>query len=288
VTDRSLKTLGLDGVPALQPLTYPGALITEPGLLRDDELLELHARPERLGRWEVVDGDSDRTTLDAMLDGLGQATAGRRFPVAAIGSNASPGQVNFKLTRLGLPAVVPMAPVRIGGIGVGVSGHISPAGYVAASPFVAPQSVADVVVTWLDARQLEAVDKTEYPEYRRILLSGKEYPIVLPSGERLGAVYLYVNANGVLVDDHGRPMPTGEQRRILTALLARSPRLRELFASPEEWVARAGQDPELRAEGLKVFNESGWVLRQTELLRHVGETGVDLRYDDVSSLDRSA
>lgn len=285
MTDRSLAALGMDGVPALDPLTYPGRMISESTLLCDDQLLAVAPSAERMGRWQVLESDGRSRSLDEVLDALGEPLTGHRHPVIAIGSNAAPGQVSHKLSRLGLPPVVPMIPLRVSGIGIGVSGHISPAGYVAISPFADPGGVAEVTLTCLDERQLRAVDDTEYPDYHRVLLPGDEFRLTLPSGERLEAAYLYVNANGVLAGPDGKPMPTGTQTELISGLLNRSPRLRAMFDSPEDWVAKAGADPELRAEGLRVFNESGWVCTQGKLLSFsCDRDGKVLDYDDVTSL----
>ncbi|MDJ0341513.1 hypothetical protein QMK19_05600 [Streptomyces sp. H10-C2] len=265
--DRSLKALGLAEVAATQPLIYPGRPVAESALLHGDELLRLEPLDDRPGAWPVIDGG--RITLDKLLAEIGQPTVDHRVPVLAVGSNASPGQVSHKLTRLGLPAVVPMVPVRVGGIGVGVSGHISPAGYVAASPYLDPATESVLVVTWLDPAQLAAVDATEIPDYRRILIDGDEHAMTLPSGEQLPSAYLYINVNGVLATPDGAPRPAQEQRSLLSGLLASSERLREMFGpDPETWITRAGADPRLRAAGTRVFAEEGWVLRQKELLNH--------------------
>jgi hypothetical protein len=237
-----------------------------------------------MGSWSVAEGPFHHQELDAVLDELGQPGAGRRHPVIAVGSNAAPGQVHHKLTELGVPAVVPMTPMRVSGLGVGVSGHIGLPGYVANSPFADPDGVADVVLACLDDDQLQAVDDTEIPRYHRVLLPGAEFPMVLPSGEQLEAAYLYVDARGVLTDPDGTPRTPVPQRELLIELMEQSSRLRELFDSPDDWVARASADPELRAEGQRVFDESGWVLPQEALLEYADEPGQVLVYDDVSSL----
>lgn len=279
MTDRSLEALGLAGVPALDPLTYPGALVRGPGLLHDTNFLALRPTADRAGRWML---DSDPAlSLDEYLANAGQPRVGQRHPVVAIGSNASPGQLSHKLSRLGLPVVVPISPLRITGINIGVSAHISPAGYVAISPYTDPEAECDVYLTWFDDAQLKAVDATEYPEYRRISISSDDYLMTLPSGEDLQAAYLYINTNGVLADPDGTPIQGGEQRDLLARLLARSPRLHALFATPQEWVDRAGSSAALRAEGLKTFSESNWILRQEELLEQKSEeAAMDLVYGD--------
>jgi hypothetical protein len=278
--DRSLAALGMDGVPARDPLTYPGRVITEPALLCESQLLELTPTAERLGRWRTPEASA----LDATLEELAQSPTGERHPVIAVGSNAAPGQVRHKLARLGVPAVVPMTPLLVSGLGVGVSGHIALPGYVASSPFADSEGEADVVLTLLDDEQLQVVDGTELPRYRRVLLPGTEFPMELPSGEGLEAAYLYVNAKGVLANGDGTPHTPVAQPELLAELLERSSRLRALFDSPEDWVATAAAHPEARAEGQRVFEESGWVLPQEALLRYASDQGEALVYDDVSSL----
>lgn len=143
-----------------------------------------------------------------------------------------------------------MVPVRVHGIGVGCSGHISPAGYVAGTPYVDPRAETTLVVTWLDSTQLKAVDDTEFPDYRRAILPGDAFAMTMPSGERLGGAYIYFSAHGVLADPAtGQPRPGGgDQAQLLAALLAGSARLRELLGpDPATWVRRAGADRAARA-----------------------------------------
>ncbi|MET7356874.1 hypothetical protein ABZS76_00355 [Streptomyces sp. NPDC005562] len=266
--DRGLAALGLDGVPALQPLTYPGLPVTVPSLLTGAELLPLLAGRGGLGAWTVDGGHRPHLALDDVLDGLGQPPVAGRLPVIAVGSNASPGQLAHKLARLGVPGAVPMVPVRLRGIGVGHSAHIGRAGYVAAAPYTAPEAHGTLVVSWLDPAQLAAVDATELPNYRRVALPGGAYGMVLPTGERLDAAQVYVSVRGLLADPAtGLPRPGGgDQAALLDRLLDASPRLRELLGpDAATWVRRAAGDPELRARGTLLFAEEGWVLPWTEL-----------------------
>ncbi|MFD6295456.1 hypothetical protein ACFWFU_11665 [Streptomyces sp. NPDC060235] len=284
--DRSLEALGLDDVPAKKPLTYPGRPTTEPSLLTGGELLQLDVRPLRLGEWWVEERQ-EQQRLDEALADLGQVGTGRRHPVIAVGSNASPGQVAHKLTRLGIPATVPMVPVRVHGIGVGCSGHISPAGYVAGTPYVDRAAETTLVVTWLDSTQLKAVDDTEFPDYRRAILPGDAFAMTMPSGERLGGAYIYFSAHGVLADpDTGRPRPGGgDQSALLASLLASSARLRDLLGpDPAAWVRSAGADKALRERGTLIFGEEGWVLPQTDFLPYVDDSAELRLYDDLPPL----
>ncbi|MFG2503522.1 hypothetical protein ACGFSB_35585 [Streptomyces sp. NPDC048441] len=259
--DRSLSALGLDVVPALQPLAYPGRPVPGPSLLSGAELLPLGVRPLPLGQWPVAAGQS----LDEVLSGLGLAAIGHRHPVIAVGSNASPAQVSYKLIRRGIPAVVPMVPVRVSGIAVGCSGHIGRAGYVAAAPCLDPAAETSLVVSWLDHDQFRAVDETEFPNYRRVLLPGGDFAMVVPGGERLGGAQLYVSSYGVLADpDTGLPRPgDGDQAALLASLLGGSARLRGLLGpGPADWVRKAAADPAARELGTRVLADEGWVLPQ--------------------------
>ena len=267
MTDRTLPTLGFADIPAKRPLTYPGRPITRPTLLTAGELWELTPTPGgRLGTWTVdtSPGEGPKENpepLDTLLTTLGHPPTPNRHPIIAVGSNASPAQLHHKLSRPGHPATVPMVPVDVHGIAVGCSAHIGRYGYVASAPYTAPGVRTPLVIGWLDAEQLAAVDATEYPNYRRVLLPGTEYPMVMPSGERLGGAYLYVGERGVLMSPDGteRPLPGGgDQSALLTRLLAGSPRLRELLGPTRAWVARAGADPAVRKSGTRIFQEEGW------------------------------
>ncbi|MGA6221948.1 hypothetical protein ACPESV_16660 [Streptomyces umbrinus] len=290
MTHRSIEALGFTDVPALQPLTYPGRIIDEPVLLSGKELLALRVRRQRLGGWLVDCGDvPGEETLDSALDRLGQASAGSRYPVISVGSNAAPGQVSHKFGRIGIADAMPMIPVRVRGVSVGLSAHISPAGYVAAAPYLDPEAETPLVVTWLDAAQLKVVDDTEFPGYRRALLPGDAFPMVMPSGERLGGAYIYFSAHGVLADRNGAPRPGGrDQAALLRELLSESRALRELLGpDPESWVRRAGADEAVRDNGTGVFREEGWLTLQPEFLPYESDDSELRLYDDLPALDGS-
>ncbi|KNB50435.1 hypothetical protein [Streptomyces caatingaensis] len=260
MTGRRLRDLGLHSVPLRRPLDYPGRPVREACLLRGDELLPLRAREGALGTWRVVDGGATGE-LDGVLEALGAAPAGRRHPVVAVGSNASPAQIAHKLGTAGVPAVVPMVPVTVRGIGVGCSAHIGRAGYVAAAPYADPDAERPLVVGWLDPAQMAVVDASEV-HYRRVLLPGAAYPMTPPAGPRLGGAYVYVSRHGVLLDPAtGRPRPGGgDQSALLRALLAASPRLRALLGpDPAAWIRRARNEDAVRELGARIFAEEGWV-----------------------------
>ncbi|MCX3064123.1 hypothetical protein [Streptomyces beihaiensis] len=238
---RTLAALGHDTVPALVPLSYPGRPATAPSLLLGDELLDLDVRGPDPARWTVP----GRGPLDRLLTAAGGAGAAERTPVVAVGSNAAPAQVAYKLRRTGLPVAVPMVPLPVDGVAVGCSAHIGLRGYVAAAPYPAPAERRTLVVSWLDAEQLAAVDATEEPNYRRVPLG--------PAG----GLQLYVSEHGVLVDPGtGAPRPGGgDQAALLRTLLAGSAALRTLLGpEPEDWVRAAAASASVREEGTRLLH----------------------------------
>ncbi|MEV6510316.1 hypothetical protein AB0M61_29925 [Streptomyces sp. NPDC051642] len=238
--DRTLEALGLARAPREDPLAYPGAWPAESGLLLGDRLLPL---------------DDDHSTYED------------RTPVLAIGSNACPGQLRHKMAEFGITSPVPMVKVRVTGIGIGVSAHVSRVGYVSASPVNSPGVVRELFVTWLDARQLTVVDASERAYDRAWLpgsgsgsVSGPKFRFELGSGELLRGSYVYVNRHGVLHAGTGVPRRHPGERALLTELLRGSAELRTLFGrTPEEFCERARGDRELCERGTRLFREEGLV-----------------------------
>ncbi|WP_399881973.1 hypothetical protein ACGH7X_04860 [Streptomyces sp. BBFR51] len=250
--DRTLRALGLAGVPREEPLLYPGAWPTESGLLCGDRLLPL-----------------DRAVHE---DG------GDRVPVLAIGSNASPGQLRHKMAEFGIGSPIPMVRSRVTGLDIGVSAHVSRMGYVSASPVGAAGVVRELFVLWLDAEQLAVVDASEgVPmaggNFDRAWLPAPDVRVEPGDGTVLRGAYAYVNRHGVLHDGTGAPRRhPGEQRPLITELLHGSARLRELFGvTPEEFCARARAraDRRLCERGTRLFAEEERVTA-SGLERYVG------------------
>ena len=286
---RSLRALGFDGVPAREPLLYPGRLVEGPMLLCEAHLLELGVVDDRLGAWPVLPHEGRHVPvpcpLDARLDELGLPRTGDRHPVLAVGSNAAPGQLRHKLTRRGLSDTVPMVPVTVRGLSVALSAHISAPGYVAATPVVDPGAESPLILTWPAADQLAAVDATE-PNYRRAFLPGDVFPVTLPSGRRLGGAYVYHSTRGVLAAPGGAGglRPAGAQPEVLAALLADSPRLHALLGpSPRDWVRRAAADEALRAHAAELFAAEGWLRPEEGFAPYVSAPGTAIPYRDLSS-----
>ncbi|MFI7389221.1 hypothetical protein [Streptomyces tendae] len=253
--DRTLRALGLAGVPREEPLLYPGAWPRESGLLDGDRLLPL-----------------DRAVYDEE-DG--------RVPVLAIGSNASPGQLRHKMAEFGIGSPIPMVRSRVTGLDIGVSAHVSRMGYVSASPVGAPGTVRELFVLWLDAEQLAVIDASEgVPmaggNFDRVWLPAPDVRVEPGDGSVLPGAYAYVNRHGVLHDGTGAPRRhRGAQRPLITELLRGSARLRALFgATPEEFCARARADRRLCDRGTRLFAEEERVTA-SGLERYVGSGPAD-------------
>ncbi|MFF7986847.1 hypothetical protein ACFZDK_48550 [Streptomyces sp. NPDC007901] len=235
---RTLAELGLDRAPRDHPLTYPGAWPADSVLLDGDRLSPL-----------------DRLVYD---DG--------RVPVLAVGSNASPAQLQHKMAEFGVSEPLPMVRGRVTGLDVGVSAHVSRLGYVSAAPVHSPSSVRELFVLWLDGRQLEVIDASEgvplpNGNFRRVRLPAPDVHVALADGTTLPGVHAYVNRHGVLHDGTGTPRRHPGERALLTELLAESVELRELFGvTPEEFCARARADSALCRRGTRLFAERRWAV----------------------------
>nr|WP_240929945.1 hypothetical protein [Streptomyces coryli] len=247
------------------PLTYPGTLPAESGLLVGDRFLRLV--PEEgapVGAWLVEDAVPE--PLDAVLNRLGLPPCGERTPVLAVGSNGAPGQLRRKFRHLPERSAVPLTRVRVRGVAAGVSAHVGRAGYVPATPVpAAPGRTAELAVSWLDEAQLPVMDATE-GAYDRLRLTTGGPPgsaVELPSGEAVPHCEAYLSKHGWLAADDSLtapPRPLLPQPELLAALLAGSSDLRTLFGdTPEEFAARAAADGEARERGRKVFAAEGWV-----------------------------
>ncbi|MGW0732822.1 hypothetical protein [Streptomyces sp. NPDC002851] len=253
---RSLAALGLATVPFEHPLAYPGRPVPEPALLLGEDLLRLIPDDGPPGGWPVEGGKP----LDGFLRDHGLPRLPARHPVLAVGSNASPAQVAYKLRTRKLPSGVPMVPLTVRGLEVGCSAHIGRAGYVAAAPYQDPVAVRTLVVSWLDDAQLAAVDASE-AHYRRRPLIPDAFGLTLPNSRPLTGVEVYVGKHGVLIGADGLPRPGGgDQATLLDALLAESARLRELLGpDPESWVRIARADAAVRERAGRIFAEEGRV-----------------------------
>jgi hypothetical protein len=259
---------GID--PLTAPLTYPGVPPWRPAVLvTDQEVLSLQPlRDAPLGEWIVradpgagasgPSGPPDMP-LDQFLTDAGCSPAVLRAPVLAVGSNASPAQVRRKLANAALPAQVPITAVRVRGLAVGVSAHVSRPGYLPATPVPDPAAESELWMVWLDTAALAAVDATE-PNYHRVRLSSR-YPVQLTPGQPVTDGWVYVSRHGHLLNAAGEPRRLTDQATLITALLAEVPALRALAgATPQQWIERT-RDPGVRDTIRDHFGRAGLVGR---------------------------
>lgn len=244
-------TLRSESKPA--PMAPGSGAISGPNLLVESD-------PEA-GPGSTADPSGRSVAQDGPLDSLLQAAGGpptaARTPVLAVGSNASPAQVRRKMANAGLATQVPITAVRVRGLTVGVSAHVSRPGYLPATPVPDPAAESDLWVLWLDAAALDAVDATE-PNYRRVRLPAR-CPVQLTSGQAVTDGWVYLSRHGHLLNAAGQPRRLTDQATLITALLAELPALRELAGTdPEQWIKRAG-DPGVRAAVRELFRSAGLV-----------------------------
>lgn len=226
------------------PLDYPFAPATASGVLLDDHVAPLSLVPGRATGDGLVRLDGGALALDEVLRSRGLAACADRTLVVAVGSNAAPSVLLRKFHRAGASTVVPLLTCTATGIGLGYSAHVSKQGFVAATPFADPASTGTLVGSLLDDEQLDALDRTE-PNYRRLLLSAHDYPLVIDgSGERPSQWSVYESIHGVLCID-GAPVHLGTQRGLHAQLsaVAGIDAVAGLGSDPISALARLQQEP---------------------------------------------
>ena len=212
----------------------------------------------------VDDGRGGRSLDDVLLE-LDVAPIADREPVLAVGSNASTAQLRHKAESTDMSPVVPMVRAQVRGVMVGLAPKVFAPGYIPAGPVFDPAARATLFVQWLDAAQLDALDRTERGYERLELVTGRGVSVELPSGASLDRCFGYVATLGYLVDDTGQPIALPpDQAQLLADLLSRSARLRELMGStPEAWIetVRDGGRP-VASEVERIFAAEGWTRSQ--------------------------
>jgi hypothetical protein len=218
-------------------------------------------RPSQLplGEWLVSLSEDEHTPLDQILLEHDAMPMAGRIAALAVGSNAAPAQVRRKLATRGLSAAVPITAVEVSGLSVGVSAHVSRAGYVPATPVPDPAAKnLPLWVTWLAHDQLLAMDETE-PNYDRIRVP-RFCSIRLTSGRAVSGCWLYVSRHGYLIAPSGEPRKLTGQAELISSLLAELPALAGLAGtSPAEWVSRV-RDERVR-DGIRDLFRSAGVAR---------------------------
>jgi hypothetical protein len=243
--------------PISAPLTYPGVAPDDPAVLVTDTDM-LRVRPSRtaqLGEWRVELSPAADVSLDQILLEHQAMPMASRIPVLAVGSNAAPAQLRRKFAATGEPIMVPITAVTVHGLSVGVSAHVSKAGYVPATPVPDSSAKSRMWVTWLTSEEIKTMDETE-PNYDRVLVPGS-CSVQLISGTAVPGCWLYMSRHGFLAEPSGKPRKLIDQPNLISSLLEEVPVLANLAgASPIEWVKRT-RDERIRDEIRHLFRTAG-------------------------------
>lgn len=160
-----------EAAPILNPLSYPGAWLPHSAVVSHDRL-------------EFVESHHLETL-----------TAGK-IPILAIGSNAAPAQLRYKLRNREFSVLNLLAEVSFS---IGYAPFRAPYGSIPATP-IFDQGAAVVRCQWVEQEELDALDKTEVPHYSRsTVLANVEY-----FGEL--EVQIYSSVYGALRDQNGKPI----------------------------------------------------------------------------------
>jgi len=266
----------------LDPLDYPGQRVVASGLLLGRSLAAWTLTPGQQAGGSPVEisvaGQVSQKPLDGVLSDQGVPPLGDRAVVVAVGSNASYRVVHSKLTVARASTVVPFMTCRVWGMGVAYSAHVSRPGYIPVSPVDDGGGVVDLVAAFLDEEQLVAMDATE-GNYRRLLVDGSRYPMLLDGDDRPHTYYVYCSKPGVLRVGGELVPPMGQ--RELHRLLFVDDELASLVPGrgPEERVASLKQRSVQQRVG-ELFKRRGWAAdsglvgteaRGTDPVHHYGD-----------------
>ncbi|WP_211882781.1 hypothetical protein [Pseudarthrobacter albicanus] len=122
-----------------------------------------------------------------------------------------------------------------------------------------------VWVSWLDERQLMALDETER-NYRRIQLDGKACPLVLDNGECPETFSLFTSRWGVLTDGNGDKLPFVDQSALFRLLADSGTRAgltdgKSVFEGPPERVLEQLRMDAVQAWAKEWFRAAGFAAR---------------------------
>ncbi len=253
----SVASLPLGVNPSADPIRYPGNIVQGDCLLAESWIYPLHFGGKAvISDWSVaIDGGplkskSQRTTrLDSALSQLAATAMGQRYPVLAVGSNASPGQLIHKFSRTSERTIVPFTAARVSGMAVAHSAHVSPAGYIPYRPTLSINATR-LSVLWLDRNQLVLLDATE-PNYKPLTISGLDRPAVIEaSQEPLSSYSVYRSRWGVLrIPLHDAPVAAATQEAVFSLLAETGwfpPLLPELGVGLRNAMTRLAADSALR------------------------------------------
>lgn len=244
-----------------RPLEYPGTPHHGSGLLVAGRFVPMPA-----------------AAISETLRAHDHAPMSSRVPVLGVGANASPRRLASKLSRHGTPTVVPMIEATVHNLAVGVGAFVSRAGYLPATPIVAPDEVTTVSLSWLTTTQLRAVDATER-NYHRVRVPAEAFPVIGPSGQTTPDPHLYASCRGNLARVDGPAIRLTDQHTLLKSVLADSPEIQSwMGGSPESFVANSADAVRRERVAVQWWLE-GRISRQPELEALPGFRGVHTASD---------
>jgi hypothetical protein len=236
-----------DNSSQLDPLLYPWDPPRVSGVMDGDEFLPL----------ELAAG------LDRALVEADAAPLESRSMVVSIGSNSSADVMRRKFANYHQPvsSVLPLVRGQLHNIAVGHSAHVSRGGYIAAAPYPRMGECTTVWVSWLDERQLMALEETE-PNYRRIQLDGEACPLEVGHGDHPEDFSLFTSRWGVLTDGDGEKLPFLDQPALFGLLAGIGAgdcveQGNSVFAGPPERVIEQLGMPSVQAWAKDWFNAAG-------------------------------
>lgn len=249
----------------VEPLSYPGRIPSKSGLLVENTYVTLHAVEHEPADYWRIEASGEPVTLAEQLDRLNCPPMSSRYPVVAVGSNASPSQMRRKFATRGVRAIIPMTLADVKGVVPSVSAHVNKAGYIPAAPAEMPGERSRLFVLWLDDAEFEILDLTE-PNYWRRIMPAESFSVTLESGVLLPQCFIYVSKHGCLLDKEGRPRRLSDQESLIGALLSESAELRKICGTtPDEFVAYV-QDPSIRDAVYQLFPKEFGVAVQDGLM----------------------
>jgi len=177
--------------------------------------------------------------------------------VLAVGSNASVAQMQHKYVQEPRRFAYPQFFAAVTGLDVGYAPMVAGYGAVPATAVPHPGATAQIAVQYLDETAVALLDATE-GGYDRVRLSPSQgVQVVLPNGDSLDCVDVYV-ARGGYLGDSGGPwlLGSGPGRLDQRAVMARL--LDETIANGQDVDGLVGElvavpdEPELTADGTQL------------------------------------
>jgi hypothetical protein len=200
----------IDTLPSIRgkeadTINYPSVWPEGHYLLKGDRGYHMEVGEDGVTTVHTTEG---MTGLNELLRSEELTPLSERVPVLAIGSNRAPRQLRDKFKGLENPSpddlTIPVFTVDIKGLDVVFAGRPSMQGYFPAVLYAgehAQDTTVELAITFLNKRQLEAMDTSERGMYEREDLPGYEVHI----GDETKAVQYYRGSETVFVDEDGRP-----------------------------------------------------------------------------------